>query len=104
MSVFSQMLILLPFHLILTSGPISLAKNHQKVVFSLWMLFKAGFRLCVLLGFFAKKTWVIPIMNPLSWLMISSKFFVLLPIKNKANNNKHVISNFIICNYKRSEI
>ena len=32
------MLILLPFHLILTSGPILLAKNHQKVVFSLWML------------------------------------------------------------------
>ena len=38
---------LLPFHLILTSGPILLANNHQKVVFSLWML---GFR-CVLLEF-----------------------------------------------------
>jgi len=35
---FSQMLILLPFHLVLISGPILLAKNHQKVVFSLWML------------------------------------------------------------------
>jgi len=43
-SVFSKMLILLPFHLILTSGPKLLAKNHQKVVFNFWMLFKAGFR------------------------------------------------------------
>jgi len=39
-------LILLSFHLILTSGPIFIAKNHQRVVFSWWMLFKAGFR-CV---------------------------------------------------------
>jgi len=37
--------------LILTSGPIFIAKNHQRVVFSWWMLFKAGFR-CV---FFCKK-------------------------------------------------
>jgi len=31
------------FHLILTSGPIFIAKKHQRVVFSKWMLFKAGF-------------------------------------------------------------
>ena len=46
MANFSQLLILLSFHLMLTTGPIFIAKNHQRVVFSGWMLFKAGFR-CV---------------------------------------------------------
>ena len=40
------MLILLPFHLILTSGPILLAKNHQKVVFSLWTFLRQVLGVC----------------------------------------------------------
>ena len=33
-SVLSEIHILFPFHLILTSGPILIAKKHQRVVFS----------------------------------------------------------------------
>ena len=33
-SVLSEIHILFPFHLILTSGPILIAKNHQRVVLS----------------------------------------------------------------------
>ena len=40
------MLILLPFQLILTSGPILLAKNHQRVAFSLWILFQQVLGVC----------------------------------------------------------
>jgi len=40
------MLILLSFHLILTSGPIFIAKNHQRVVFSWWMLLRQVLGVC----------------------------------------------------------
>ena len=42
--VLSEIHILFPFHLILTSEPILIAKNHQRVVLSLRMLFKVVFR------------------------------------------------------------
>jgi len=35
------------------------------------------------------------------YIIISKVFTLTLPIKNKINNNKHVISNFKICNYKK---
>ena len=58
-SVFSQLPILLSFYLILTSGPIFIAKTHQRVVARWWMLFKAG---GLYIRIFAKKTWAIPLL------------------------------------------
>ena len=46
---------LFPFHLILTSGPILIANNHQRVVLSWRMLSKVVFYVCVLLEFLQKK-------------------------------------------------
>jgi len=40
------LLILPSFHLILTSGPIFIAKNHQRVVFSWWMLLRQVIGVC----------------------------------------------------------
>ena len=86
------MLILLTFHLILTSGPILLAKNQQKVVIGLWMLSKAGLR-CVRIyaknigdPYYEPTIMVHDIMNPLSWFMI---------IMNSKNINKMANFSFL---------
>ena len=57
------------FHLILTSEPIIIAKNRQMVVHSSRMLLRQVLGVCSI-KIFAKKTWAIPIMSPLSWFMI----------------------------------
>jgi len=46
-----------------------IAKNHQRVVFSSWMLLKAVLGVCSI-RIFAKNMGD-PYMNPLSWFMIS---------------------------------
>jgi len=45
-SVFWQMLTFLSFHLILTNGPILTTKNHQRVVFSWWILSRQVLGVC----------------------------------------------------------
>jgi len=66
-----------------TNGPIFIAKNHQRIVFSWWILFKVDFR-CVQLGFL-QKTSAIPIMNPLWWFMIHVAVLYLVCVVNWGN-------------------
>jgi len=68
-SVLCDIHILFPFHLLIIRRPILIAKSHYKMILDWRMLFKVDLSVCSI-RVSAKKTWAIPIMNPLSWFMI----------------------------------